>query len=131
MVVNTGADGPLGEPGRFRLKLEPAVVGTEVDAVSLVHRRRGSIGCLDLHPTNGIQGVAAPATEPLTVAIGPIENGEKADEHDVQVRRVVPLEVCGGDLCRARCRHDTGNGKDPLRDESRQRHHAPEDREHP
>src|SRR5204863_1352102 len=111
-----------GSPGREprRVGLEPltAPVGAEPEGTAGVPRVCGGVGRLDLHPAHRVEGVAPAAPEPVPVAVEPVQDGEHAEEDDVQHGRVVPLEVGGDDGFGPAPGYAPGQREEPLDDET-------------
>ena len=75
-----------------------APVGTERVAPAVALEGRGRVRRLDLHPADGIAGVAITAPQPRPAAVEPVQDREEHQEDQVEVRRVVPGEVRRGNV---------------------------------
>src|SRR5581483_6749392 len=91
----------------------------------------GGVGGADLHAAHRVDGVPPSAAEAVAVAVQPPEDGEHGEEHDVEERRVVPLEAGGDDLLRAVGGDGAGGGEEPLGDEPGGGHDGVEAAEEP
>ncbi len=104
---------------RVGLESMPAMVRAEVDSVTVVDERGRCVGRLDLHATHRIERIAAPAAQALTIPVGPVEESKEGKEDDVEVGRVVPLEVDGGDGGGPGGGNGAERTEDPLGDQAR------------
>src|SRR4051794_4817731 len=68
-------------------------IGAEVVIATVVRHSGGRVRGLDLHAAYRVDRVTVPAAESITMAIQPVEHGERGETRDVEERRVIPLEV--------------------------------------
>ncbi len=95
------SDGHRNLARRFILRSRCVSVAATVRA-EVVGRFVDDCGCrsirdTNLHATDGVDGVAITTAKPLLVFGKPVDTNCQQDEEDVQIRRVVPLEVSGRD----------------------------------
>lgn len=96
----------------------------------IVSGARRRVGDSNLHPAHRVNPVALAAAEPSLVPREPPHPKRNDDEHDVEVRGVVPLEMGRRDLEHTTSGNATESTEDALVDESGNDHHAVEERDY-
>src|SRR5271166_4267806 len=71
----------------------PTTVRAEGDGAPVFDDGCRRVRRLDLHPADRVDRMVAADPQPVPVPVGPVEEAEQGQEDDVEVRRVVPLEV--------------------------------------